>query len=228
MGGTAAIAQEDEIIVTGSRISRYESDTVPVMNLKKRADFMVVEVIVESDSRDAKLRKDEVFKTLSALAERADRDQEIELGIKRTFETDSDEIQIVEPFNRNLIRDKILTGGGRADTSRAVIVAKTRIGGADSYDAAYERLEAFAKGAAVTGRATVTESGEPGLSIVDIGQYRAPLLTMIASDNKAVRSVFGDDYRVSISGLEEPVRWRVTGPLDLAIYFPYKSVIAPN
>ncbi len=51
---------------------------------------------------------------------------------------------------------------------------------------------------------------------------------MLASDNGAVRAVFGDQYRVTIAGLEEPVRWRVIGPLDLAIYFPYSSSIAPN
>ena len=228
LAGASAFAQDDEIIVTGSRISSYESDTVPVIHLKRRADFMVVEVIVESDSRDAKVRRDEVFKTLSALADRADRDQRIDLGIRRTFETDNDETQVVEPFSRNSIRDEILTGGARTDTSRAIVIAKTPIEGGDTFDIAHARLAAFIKGAAVTGRATVTESDEPGLSIVDIGQYRAPLLALIAADNKAVRSVFGEDYQVSISGLEEPVRWRVTGPLDLAIYFPYRSAVAPN
>lgn len=226
--GAAALAEDDEIVVTGSRISRYESDTVPVIHLKRRADFMVLEVIVESDSRDAKLRRDEVFKTLSALSDRAERDQEIDLGVVRTFETDDDEIQFVEPFSRSSIRDQILKSGARTDTTRATVVAKTPISATDTYDAAYGRLGAFIKGAAVTGRATVAEGGDPGLSIVDISQYRAPLLKMLASDNDAVRAVFGDQYRVTISGLEEPVRWRVTGPLDLAIYFPYQSSIAPN
>ncbi|OFX01755.1 MAG: hypothetical protein A3E78_03850 [Alphaproteobacteria bacterium RIFCSPHIGHO2_12_FULL_63_12] len=226
--GASASAQDDEIIVTGSRISSYESDTVPVIHLNRRADFMVIEVIVESDSRDAKVRKDEVFKALTALADRADRDQRIDLGIRRTFETDNDEMQVVEPFSRNSIRDEILSGGARVDTSRAIVVAKTPIDAGDTFDAAHARLTAFIKGAVVNGRATVTENDDPGLSIVDIGQYRTALLTMLAADNKAVRSVFGDEYKVSISGLEQPVRWRVTGPLDLAIYFPYLSSTAPN
>ena len=119
-------------------------------------------------------------------------------------------------------------GGARTDTTRATILAKTPISANDSHDAAYGRLETFIKGASVTGRATVAESGDPGLSIVDIDQYRAPLLAKLASDNTAVRSIFGDQYRVSITGLEQPARWRVTGPLDLAIYFPYSSSIAPQ
>ena len=195
MAGASAFAEDDEIIVTGSRISSYESDTVPVIHLKRRADFMVVEVIIESDSRDAKVRRDEVFKTLTALADRADRDQRIDLGIKRTFESDDDETQVVEPFSRNSIRDEILSGGARIDTSRAIVVAKTPIEPGDTYDTAHARLAAFIKGAAVTGRATVTESDDPGLSIVDIGQYRTALLTMLAADNKSVRSVFGEDIK---------------------------------
>lgn len=228
LSSAGAFAQDDEIVVTGSRISSYESDTVPVVHLKRRADFMVIEVIVESDSRDAKLRKEEVFKTLTSLAERAARDSQIDLGIVRTFESDNDEIQFVEKFDRTSIRDAILSGGGRQDTTRATILAKTPISTIDTRDAAYGRLEEFIKGAQVAGRATVAESGDAGLSIVDIDQYRAQLLAKLAEDNASVRTIFGDQYRVSVSGFEKPVRWRVTGPLNLAIYFPYYSSIAPQ
>lgn len=223
----AAAAQDDEIVVTGSRISSYERDTVPVIHLSRRADFMVVQVIVESDSREAKMRRDEVVKTLQSLADRADRDQRIDLGVVRTFETDDDEIQYVEPFSKSAISDAIFTAGLRADTTRSTIVAKTPIVAGDSYDMAYARLEAFIEGASEVGRATVTEGDDPGLSIVDIGKYRTPLLEMLAADNAFVRKIFGDEYRVHISGLDKPVRWRVTGPLELALYFPYTSSVAP-
>ena len=83
---SAAVAQDDEIIVTASRRSAFESDIVPVIHLKRRADFLVAEAVVESDSREAKTRLDEVLKTLEAMAARAERDDRIELGIQRTFE----------------------------------------------------------------------------------------------------------------------------------------------
>jgi hypothetical protein len=221
-------AQEDEIVVTGSRISDYERDIIPVIYLSKRADFMVVEVSVESDSREAKLRREEVTKTLEAIAERADRDDRVELGVVRTFEANDDEVKYVEPFTRASIREEIFMSGSRADTTRVSIVVKTPITSADTFDTAYARIERFVDETPETGRAAASESDEPGLSVVDLGKYRAQLLQMIAADNNAVRSVFGDGYRVSISGLEKPVRWRVTGPLELALYFPYAMAASPQ
>ncbi len=225
----AARAQEDEIIVTGSRIAAYASDFLPVIHEKRRADFMVAEIVVESDSRDVKLRRDEVLKTLAAMADRADREQKIDLGILRTFETgDDDEVRSIAPFTRAALTDGVLTGGSRTDTTRALIIVKTPISTADTFDAAKARLDAFAESVPETGRASVAIDDDPGLSIVNIEQYRAALLKALAADNAATRDVFGDDYRVSVSGLENPVRWRVTGPLELAIYFPYASSAAPR
>lgn len=223
-----ASAQEDEIIVTGSRISSYGRDFVPVIHLKRRADFMVQEVIVESDTRDLKLRKDEVVKTLQALADSADRDKQIELGLVRTFQLDDDEVQFVEPFTRASIKNEILSSGIRSDTTRATIVAKTPISATDTHDSAFRRLKSFIENASVTGRATVSDGDDPGLSIVDLAQYRAPLLKMLAADSADVRAVFGENYHVSITGLEQPVRWRVTGPLELAIYFSYSSAASAD
>ena len=225
---TGAAAQDDEIVVTGSRISRYDNDFLPVIYEKRRADFMVANVVVESDSRDYALRRDEVLKTLRAMADRADKDAKIDLGLLRTFETDNDEITYVEPFTRAIISAAILSGGQRADTTRATIVVKTPISAGDTYDGAKARIEAFTESVPETGRAQLIDDDEPGLSIVNIGQYRAPLLKALAADNAAVRATFGENYRVSISGLEQPVRWRVTGPLELAIYFPYASSVFPS
>ncbi|HXI86369.1 MAG TPA: hypothetical protein VNH64_02840 [Parvularculaceae bacterium] len=225
-----AAAQEDqEIVVTGSRIARYEGDIVPVIRLQRKADFMIVSAIVESDSRDAKLRQDEVLKTLEAMATRADRDSKIELGLSRTYESDDDEIEIVAPFTRSALTANLLSKGKREDTSYATVIIKTPIEPSkDTFDGAQSRIAAFVKTVPVTGRATITADQDPGLSIVNLDQYRAPLLKMLAADDVAIQSIFGNSYRLSISGLENPVRWRVTGPLDLAIYFPYKSAVSQN
>lgn len=228
-GVSTSFAQSDEIIVTGSRIANYEADIVPVIHLERKADFMVVKATVESDSRDANLRSDEVLKTLEAMAARADRDARIELGILRSYETADDEIEIVAPFDRSALKADLLAAGRRADTSSASIIVKTPIDATqDTFDTAKSRIDAFLKGVPVAGRALVTADDEPGLSIVDLGQYRAPLLNLLAEDNAAIKTVFGDDYVVSVSGLEQPVRWRVTGPLDLTLYFPYKSAVSPK
>lgn len=57
---------------------------------------------------------------------------------------------------------------------------------------------------------------------------REPLLRALAEDNASVREIFGDGYRVVISGLEQPVRWQMAGPMQLAIYFPYESTVQPD
>lgn len=225
---TEAFAQSDEIIVTGARRSSYDSDFIPVVHMKRKADFMVMRTSVESDSRDAKLRESEVLSTLEAMASRADRNAKIELGILRVFETDDDDIEYVEPYSTSAIK-AAFSRGSRTDTTAATIVVKTPIdAGADSVDSAVKRIEGFIAGVPVTGRATVEGDGEPGLSIVGIEQYRAALLRQLAADNESVRKIFGDGYAVEISGLEKPLQWRVIGPLDLAIYFPYQSSASPQ
>lgn len=225
---SAAFAQSEEIIVTGSRIASYDDDTIPVIHIVRKADFMTVAATVESDSRDKSLRQNEVLKTLEAMAARAERDSRIELGILREFTTDNDEIEFIAPFEKSMINADILQYGGRTDTSRATIIVKTPIGANDTFDSAKARIVSFLKGVPVAGRALIDGDDDPGLSIVDIGQYRQPLLALLAADNEAVKSVFGEDYLISISGLEQPVRWRVSGPLDLTLYFPYKSAVSPR
>lgn len=221
-------AQEDEIIVTGSRISAYQSDFVPVAHLRRRADFLLTTITVESDSRDGELRRSEVLKTLNALAERAAKDTSVELAVKRTFEFEDDEIVYVEPLTTKALAADILTGGSRSDTTKAELIIKTAIRPEDTLESAFGRLEKFAATATKTGRALVYADDEPGLSVVDLDRYRGPLLAAIAADAAALKTALGAEYSVSISGFEQPVRWRVVGPLELALYFPYSSSAAPK
>ena len=211
----------EEIVVTGSRISSFEDDTVPVVHLKRRPDFMVVSAYGESDSRDRDLRLSEVRKTLQSVSKQAAKTANIELGLLRVFETDNNEIEFVVPFDLN---DSKVTSGYRSDTSRVELVIKSPILETDDDpEKIFERIEAFMDSVRVTGRAVVADSGDPNYSLVNISQYRETLLRMIAADNESLRAIFGQQYQVSILGLEEPMRWRVTGPMELSIYFPYMS-----
>ncbi len=214
----------EEIIVTASRISNYQSDTIPVVNLRRKADFMVVESSIESDSRSAKLRATEVEKTLKSLVASASRADHIELGLTKTFETDDQEIEYVIPF---VLEDVEVSSGYRQDTSQVRFIIKTPINESDEDpELVFGRIMAFIESVKEEGRAVVSDADEPNLSLVNIGQYRAPLLQAIAADNAELRKIFGEGYEVAIGGLEEPVRWRVVGPMQVAVYFPYYSSIA--
>lgn len=222
----AAAQSMEEIIVTGSRASPYDDDTVPVVHLKKRPDYMVVSAFIESDSRNAKTRIREVEITLASLAKRAGSARNIELGLSRTFETDNDEIEYVVPFSMD---DAALVSGYRPDTSRIGLIIKSPVLPDDSSpDSVYARIEAFIESIDVEGRAVVSDSGDPNFSLVDINQYREPLIELIAADSKKLQALFGAEYRMSIGGFEESVRWRVSGPMELAIYFPYYSSVGAN
>ncbi|MEM7277264.1 MAG: hypothetical protein AAF385_03990 [Pseudomonadota bacterium] len=216
----------DEIVVTGSRVGSFANDSVPVIHIKRHADFLVLNTYIESDSRDAKLRSKEVRETLEALFKRAKTAKQIELGLIKSFETDNEEFEYIVPFTLDAAE---LSGGYRADTSRVSFVVKSPIQASDtSPEAVLERIEAFTESVKVSGRAVVADSGDVNLSLVNIAQYRMPLLKMIAEDSKRVSEIFGDDYAVNVAGVDEQVRWKVVGPMQIAIYFPYLSSVYPK
>ena len=216
----------EEIVVTASRIGGYDSQSVPVVHIKRRPDFMVVDAYIESDSRDAATRRREINETLESLAKRAVSTPGITLGLSRTFETDSDEMEYVVDFSIDAVT---IFSGRRPDTSRVALVIKSPISESDeSPDVVYERIESFIESIDVSGRAVVNDYGETNYSLIGISQYREPLLKLIAEDVARLRALFGEAYQVSIGGLEDPVRWRVSGPMQLSIYFPYSaSLLAP-
>ncbi|MEL7312566.1 MAG: hypothetical protein AAFN07_13725 [Pseudomonadota bacterium] len=216
----------DEIIVTGSRIGGYDSEAVPVVHIKRRPDFMVVDAFVESDSRDATRRSREINKVLDSLAKRAKSTPNISLGLSRSFETDNDEIEYVVDFDLDAVE---IRGGSRVDTSRVTLVIKSPILESDtSPDEVYERIESFIDSIDVSGRAVVKDYGDVNYSLIGISQYREPLLKLIAEDAQRLREIFGENYQLSFSGLEEPVRWRISGAMQLSIYFPYSSSLVAN
>ena len=46
-----------------------------------------------------------------------------------------------------------------------------------------------------------------GVSIVDPEKYRYELLEKIATDSRSVKRIFGEDYRIAISGLASESVW---------------------
>lgn len=215
----------DEIVVTGQRVSDT-SWYVPVVHLRKKADFMIVPAGIESDSRQQKLRQSEVRKTLEALERQARGVSSIQLGILKTFELEDDEIEYIDPFDIDKVE---YSTGFRSDTTRVSFIIKTPIlAGDEAPEAVLERIEDFIDSIPVTGRATVTGNSDPGLSIVNISQYRTPLLTKLAKDNAHLKEIFGENFGISIAGLEQPLQWQLAGPMEIAIYFPYTSTATAN
>ena len=60
MAPLPAVAQQvdvEEVIVTGSRMMDWDPDDIPVVQIERRADNLIVSVRVVNDTRDAATRR---------------------------------------------------------------------------------------------------------------------------------------------------------------------------
>ncbi|MDP3803608.1 hypothetical protein [Brevundimonas sp.] len=211
----------DEIIVTGSRAIEWDPDDIPVIQLERRADNLIVAVRVVNDTRDAPGRRDEITRTLRAMARAAAGREDIDLSIE-------DDGTLV-PLTEDMV--STLTLGmdpGRSDTSVASLVVKTPIREGDTLDAASERIEEFVEGVDPVGRSLADVVGDWQLSVVNPAQYRAPILAAIAADARTTAATFGDGYAVQVEGMSNRVTWRQSGPLELALFIPYDMTVTPT
>jgi hypothetical protein len=213
----AAFAQDmgDEIVVTASRYTDLDedarADAPPYVMLRRRADFLITSVQVVCDTRDPAQREDELRKTLAGMMVAAQADAGIDLGLgEETLGELTD-----DAF------DDLIKPGDRPDSSYAVVVVKTPIQPTDTFDQAAERVRSFISESAPFGRTEIKRFERWDLTIVGPERSRNDLIARIAANAREVSAQFGPNYRVSISGLQGPIQWRQTAPLDLSLYIPY-------
>lgn len=218
----AVMAQSvEEIVVTGSRSIEWDPDDVPVIQLAHRADNLIVEVRVVNDTREASGRRSEITETLRRMARTAAGRADIDLSIE--------EDGVLVPLTEDMVTTLTLgVDGARTDTSVARVIVKSPIQAADTLDSASGRIETFVNAVDKTGRSLVEISGDWELSIVDPPQYRAAILSLIADDARSTASVFGEGYATQVEGLSNRVTWRQSGPLELALFIPYKMTVTPK
>ncbi|MBC7769555.1 MAG: hypothetical protein H7124_12290 [Phycisphaerales bacterium] len=216
---TTAAAQEEEIVVTGARLERYEDLVLPAITLTRRADAILVNATVWSDSRDAAVRAREIRATLDDMARRA-RASDVTISLMQD--------EVLRPFTVDLAM-RLLTYGGRADSSEVVVQLRTATRGpSDTLDAARGRFTQFVESIGENGRASVEfEEDELQLTVVDLPQYRAPLMAAIVADGRNVAAAMGEGFRPEISGLESPVAFRRSGDLDLTLFITYALRAVP-
>ncbi len=219
------VAAQDEIVVTGSRISRAQSfeevGGAPGVTLVKRGDFLLLEVRIESDARDGAERMSEIASTIDDFLEAADEDSTIELSIIESGTT-----------VRTLTRKNYVQGisfGGRPDTSVARIRVKTAIPDRveNSADLA-TKLSRFVAGIEEKGRVTISADGETAVSVVDPYQYRDEVVAKVVDEINAITDALGPDYVAIIEGLDRQVYWDRKGDIELAFSLPYSYEIIPN
>lgn len=205
----------EEIVVTGER----RAERFPGTSLKRLGDFILLQVVVRNDSRDAETRKKEIYDTLRAMMAAASKDRSIELSV-----IDDD---LVLPLRLDsatlvLLPDKL------PDSSRTTISVKTRIPAkVENSSALVAKLRDFASGIKPVGRTLIDKDGDVEISIVNPGQYRDRVIELFAEDVRKVTAALGQDYKVVARGIDAPIRWMRSGMLEVALFVPYGYDVLP-
>ncbi|KSB89628.1 hypothetical protein AS593_16340 [Caulobacter vibrioides] len=217
--GPALAQNEDvsEIVVTAARLTEYDPVKTPYVSLKKRPDNLITEVRVVCDTRDLSQRRNELKATLRNMIKAAPA-AGVELGLGE---------EIIGQFDETML-DGVIKPDNRPDTSQAVLVVKTRIAPGDTFDAATGRIKAFADKTPTVGRTEILASEDWNLTLIGPQKHRPQVIALVSEDARRASTAFGPDYAVSVEGLQLPVSWYQSGPLELALYIPYRMTVVPK
>jgi hypothetical protein len=208
----------EEVVVTGSRVTEYDPVKTPFVTLAKRADNLITTVRVVCDTRDLSQRKQELKATLRSMVKAAP-GAGVELGLAGE--------EVIGRFDETML-DAVIRADVRPDTSVALLVVKTKVAPTDTFDAATGRITAFAEKTAKAGRTEILPNQDWNLTLIGPQRYRGEVLALVADDARKVAGTFGPDYAVTAEGLQLPLSWYQSGPLELALYVPYKLTVTPR
>lgn len=210
---------QDEIIVTGSRIS-IENE-IPGRFLTVPGDNLLLEVEIESDARDQVERFQEITETIAQFQEAARKTTDVSLSFV-------DEGSRVRPLLPSVYDDAI-GNGRRPDTSVATIQVKTAIPkNVDDAFAIATRLSIFVAMIPERGRVTISENGSVVISVVNPQQYRPAVIREALDEITAIQAQLGEGYRVVLSDIDEPMGSFRANDLSLGFFIPYDYVIIPD
>lgn len=243
-------AQENEIVVTGSRISNslssvqpvsafgssYVPARPPVIGLKRQADSAVRNIEIVSDSLDAAMRKKEVQSMLLAAIDRAK---------ASGFTLVTGQYELTEVTRANW-QDQFPGLAGREDPAadedydyddeepslafeddgRSATIrlkVKTKLDG--SIDNAQAKISGFVKSVPVTGRSLIEQQGGLALTIVNPEQYRDEIYKRIAAGAKHAESFYGQGYGLDVIGLDQALAWSQVSNTEVFLYIPYSFAV---
>lgn len=181
----------------------------PVIGLRQRADFLVVQVSLTSDSRDATVRKTEIHTMLlDALAKAPGANIELATGAP-----------VLTALTRENYQTVNLTWAGREDTSKTDIMIKVPLSA--SAAETEKRVDAFIATLKRSGRGTIYKAGGRQLALRNPGQHREQIVRLIAADARANAEIFGPDYRAIVDGIDRQVQWTQVSDTEVFLYLPY-------
>ena len=210
---------QSEIVVTGTRRQADGYDErVPLIGLRRRADFALQEVNITGDTRDPAIRHTEMYAMLRGAIELAGK-RGVQLAIGDT---------VIEPLTLANYRDLTLTKDNRPDAERVSFLVKTPLGDGIDSKAALDKISAFIKAVPAVGRALIEERGDLTLSVVKPDQHGDQIVRLVAEDARKLSQQFGSDYGVEAKGIERQVEWSRAGLTDVFLYIPYQLTVRPK
>ncbi len=225
---TPLCAQDNsEIVVTAMRRSldndgENGSNSVPVVGLRRRGDYLVQLYTIVSDTREFSTRRTEVYTTLLNVLEQAEKNTDIEISVGQS------ELRAVTKANyRAIALDSNFRN--RADTSHISIYVKHKLAqDGSNAKSAVLAIENFAKGIKMTGRSEILPVSDTQISLINPQQYRYAILQLVADDSKKIAGMFGPNYGVNFSGFTQPVEWIGETPTEVFLFVRYSAGINPN
>jgi len=213
----SAQAQLDEIIVTTK-----DRDEIPGIVLVKKGDFLFLEIRIENDTLETELRGREFNQTLANIFAAAREAEDIELSVE------SDDV--VLPLTEKNRKYRLFEGScGRGNNTCASMLLKTPIPkGKIDPETLSTRLEAFADGIEKIGRTSIIQSSNVGISVVNINQHRAELISLIMEEINTIKESLGEGHKVKLEGVHKKVDFSRSGLLDVALYIPYEYTVLPD
>jgi len=207
-------AQDETLLLDEFVVSTDKVSTKPPIVLKRRADFLLLQINVVNDTREEEKRRDEVYATLSGMVAGIPKDSKIELFTEEfTLTSTHCQIPLVDVL-------------GKRDASSVTLYAKTPLADGDDAGVLSEKLRAFVRSVKVQGRTEVF-TGNIGLSIKNPEKYRYEVIQAIAADVKKLREAFGDTFEITVRGLDARLQWQRSSISEVELYLPFKYELFP-
>jgi hypothetical protein len=239
----------EAIVVTGS-MRRAPGAGVPlverrpIIGLRRPADNVVRMIAITSDSREEKMRRDEVEAMFLAALDRAKREgfslvtgefEVVEVTRENwrnlfpglagsASDADDNEEEDDEDYDDDDESGQV-NPGYEDDGNNATLRLRVKTKLTGSIAEAQRKITAFVKTVPATGRSEIRQLGQMALTIVNPEQYRDEIYRRIAVGVQRAIGPYGADYGAEITGLDREIAWAQVSNTEVFLYIPYSFVV---
>lgn len=212
--GRVVHAQNDEVVILAPFEVASAKDSIPPITIRKVADFLLLQVELVNDTRDADKRRDELYETVKGIIGAASRVKSLEISTREmTLSLQNYQVRLDGKTDK-------------ADTSTVELLFKVPLGPNDDVVALTAQLRQFSRQVKVVGRTEIFP-GEIGISVKTPERFRYEVVEQIAGDVQKMKQLFGASFDILVKGLDQRLHWRRASVSELELYLPYSYDVLP-